>query len=344
MAEADDQIFQILSLSGGGVRGLYSAKVLADLEHQLADEHNEPDYWIGCHFDLICGTSIGGIIALALASGMTARSIYEAIEENRSKIFPPHKSGLSKLIKQMRKSLYTADPLRQVLAEIYGDKTIGDLKTRAFVPAVNFTKGGVQIFKTPHHVNFKNDWKVSLVDAALTTSAAPTYFPIHKMDGSWYVDGGLAANSPALMAIHESTYFLNRDLSNLRMMQVGTMGLKKTADQRTKLERGYFQWKFGQDIIQLTLSSNEELHNVLAAQLIEPDRLLVLDDVQTPDNASYLDLDNASDQAADTLRGKGAITAQKAMSNPIYQQIVQHRAQAPTFYYGPNKNAEKALS
>ncbi|WP_315982999.1 CBASS cGAMP-activated phospholipase [Aliamphritea spongicola] len=185
--------FQILSLSGGGMRGLYTVHVLAELEQSLAELHDEPDYWIGKHFDLICGTSIGGIVALGLASGINARDLSHILDSNRLKIFPLEKTNkiakITKKIRQARKGLYSSEPLREVLDDVFGNMLIGELKSRVLIPTVNFTTGSVQVFKTPHHPDFQRDWKVKAVDVALATSAAPTYFPIHQIGNCWYVDG-----------------------------------------------------------------------------------------------------------------------------------------------------------
>jgi len=81
--------FQVLSLSGGGARGLYTIQVLAKLEEYLSDSSGNESYNISQHFDLICGTSIGGILALALAHGRyNAREILKIMNDNQLNIFP----------------------------------------------------------------------------------------------------------------------------------------------------------------------------------------------------------------------------------------------------------------
>lgn len=343
MEEKSD--FQILSLSGGGMRGLYTASVLADLEQSLADEHDQPDYWIGQHFDLICGTSIGGILALGLAAGINARSLRDTLDKNRLNIFPLTKKGMfsriGKTCRQATSGLYSAAPLKTIIEGVLGDAIIGDMKTRILIPAVNYTTGAVQVFKTPHHVTFKRDWKLKAVDVALATSAAPTYFPIHQINDCWYVDGGLAANSPALMAVHEAQYFLGKKSDQVRLMLVGTMGLQKTADQSSNRQKGYLGWGAGKDLIDLTLSANEGLHNQISSHLLPEDRLLVIDDSQTADQSKNLALDNASDEAASTLKGRGSHRAQNTINNNVFLDITSNIAETPTFYYGPNQNSQQ---
>lgn len=331
--------FQILSLSGGGIRGLYTIQVLATLEEQLAEQYNDEGYCIGQHFDLISGTSIGGLIALGLANGITARHILQIMNEKRLSIFPS-KSNTFKKISAAFSTLYKQEPLKELLEEIYGDATIGSLNTRVVIPTINYSKGQVQIFKTPHCKEFKSDHVHSLVNIALATSAAPTFFPIHEFNDNWYLDGGLAANSPAFIAVHEASYFLNIPLDQIRLLQIGTMGNKTTANHKGSKSGGYFsRWGFGSKLIEVCLSSTEGLHNYLATHLLAANtEHLEIDMNPSRDQCSVLELDNASDEAAKTLISCGKISAQEYCANPIFEKIIKQKATRPTFFYGANRN------
>ena len=200
-------MFQILSLSGGGFLGLYSIAVLANIERHTGTR-------IANHFDLLAGTSIGGILALALAAEVPAEEIQNAFDDNGQRIFgtsPQPKSGLFAFIdvtSRLWRSKYDAAARRDTIEGILdADMRIGDLKHPVIVPAVNLTQGAPQLFKTPHHENFKLDHKLRVVDVALATSAAPTYFPLATIGDSIYTDGGLYANSPDLLALHEAIHF-----------------------------------------------------------------------------------------------------------------------------------------
>lgn len=194
---------QALVLSGGGVRGLYTIKLLAELEQRISN--GNPHYSIAKHFDMISGTSIGGILALGLASGKTARSLYELIDSKRCDIFPVPKKGiLGKLSRLKKQALGTAfDPqvLNQVVTSSIGDIKIRDLKTRVIIPAVNGTTGRPKAFKTPHHPSFTFDGDRLASDVAMSTSAAPTYLPAHpSIDGICLMEVYLQT-SPALLLI-----------------------------------------------------------------------------------------------------------------------------------------------
>ena len=169
--------FHILSLSGGGYLGLFTAIVLAELEQRLGRP-------IATAFDLIAGTSIGGLLALALALEVPADRLVRTLRREGTKIFserPKPKSVVGKRLDMLRYATspkYDTDELRRVLDEIYsGSATLGDIPNhRVVVPAVNLTKGIAQVFKTPHHPRYDRDHGIPVRDVALATSAAPTIF------------------------------------------------------------------------------------------------------------------------------------------------------------------------
>ena len=263
-----------MSLSGGGIRGVFTASVLAQFETYITEDKGlkgaaAEEYSIAKHFDMICGTSIGGIIALGLARGLTAREILRTMLTHRLTIFPKKISWLTN-IERMVYPLYKSQPLKNVLELLFQATTIGELDKYVLVPAISLTNGQIRAFKTPHHRHLRTDYKLSLVDVALATSAAPTYFPVHQIESERFVDGGLAANSPVLMALMEAPYYLGRALSSVYVMQVGTMGSKRTSDHSEKRNGGYWKtWEMGKGIIDLAMSTTETLHNFLAQKMLE---------------------------------------------------------------------------
>ncbi|PZP84147.1 MAG: hypothetical protein DI582_09525 [Azospirillum brasilense] len=155
MTSAPSQNFNILSLSGGGFYGLYTISVIAALEQ----ETGRP---FASHFDLMAGTSVGGILALGLAAEIPAADIKLAFEKHGTTIFSNRNNpsttpgAIRDILRSVFSPKYKADALRATVTEILGSNTkIGDLKHPIIVPAVNLTKGRPQIFKTPHHHTFK---------------------------------------------------------------------------------------------------------------------------------------------------------------------------------------------
>jgi patatin-like phospholipase/acyl hydrolase len=328
--------FQILSLSGGGIRGLFSAEVLSRLEELEGVSITD-------HFDMICGTSIGGIIALALASGEKPEKIAELLRIHGEDIFPSQyltKYALINLtvllpisawylFKNTYKSAYNPSPLKKLLVEIFKDKTIKDLKTRVLIPVVNYSTGKAKVIKTPHKPDYKNDLNLKLVDVALATSAAPTFFPIHVLDGAQCVDGGLVANSPAYMGIHEALYFLDKNKEDIHLLSIGTMGTDTTANHNNKLDQGFWLWRKAG--IELTMSASESLHKIWAKHILG-ENFLPVDETVTNDQSKYISLDNASPASIDTLIARGRDCAQYLCNDPKFQQFLKHKAPAPEFY------------
>lgn len=342
-----DQQFNILSLSGGGIRGLFTVSVLAEFEKYICDElgisgDEREHYSIANHFDMICGTSIGGLIALALSNGATARHIQKVMKEERLNIFPKNQFDILGSLKKLTKPSYKVKPLKKALENLLGESTIGQLSKYVLIPAISYTNGQVRAFKTPHHPYLRTDYKLSLVDVALATSAAPTYFPIHQIEDERFVDGGLAANSPVLMGIFEAEHYLNIDLQHVHIMQVGTMGSKHTSDHSEKLNGGYFStWESGKTIIELSLSSTEGLHDFFATKVMGgTERILKVDEEPGQKKGNVLKLDNASDKASEVLMASAKHIAKEMVNDEKFRSFIHHHPIKPNFYYGPNKNSE----
>ncbi len=225
--------FQILSLDGGGIKGLFSAAVLAFLE----EDHGVS---IKDHFDLIVGTSTGGIIALGLGLGLTPREIVHFYVEKGPSIF--HEVKTSK-IRQLYRTKYDVVPLESALKKCFGDVLLGSSTKRLVIPSYNIGEDDVYLFKTPHHERLKRDYKVPVWKVALATSAAPTYFQsCQKVDHIRLVDGGVWANNPTMVGIVEAISMLDVPLNAIRVLSLGTTNAVKG---RTKsLDRGgIWQWK-----------------------------------------------------------------------------------------------------
>ena len=225
--------FQILSLDGGGIKGLFSAAVLAFLE----EDHGVS---IKDHFDLIVGTSTGGIIALGLGLGLTPREIVHFYVEKGPSIF--HKVKTSK-IRQLYRAKFDVAPLESVLKECFGDVLLGGSTKRLVIPSYNIGEDDVYLFKTPHHERLKRDYKVPVWKVALATSAAPTYFPsCQKVDHIRLVDGGVWANNPTMVGIVEAISMLDVPLNAIRVLSLGTTNAIKGRSK--SLDRGgIWQWK-----------------------------------------------------------------------------------------------------
>jgi len=326
--------FQILALSGGGYRGLYTAKILADLEQDIG----EP---VARRFDLIAGTSIGGILALAIALEIPAERMVKLFEQHGQEIFKRRFSPLG-----FFRAPYSPKPLKHLLgaSDIFGNQTLGACKHPVIVPAINYSTGQPQLFKTPHHPDFKRDYKFHLVDIALATSAAPAYFPRHTFNNNQYVDGGLYANAPGLLALHETETFFKHPIEAVHMLSIGTMSSKFTADPRRNRSGGTYDWgglnpaNMPKRLFGLSISVQESLSDFILQHRLES-RYVLLDDVLTDERAQAVALDKANAPAREVLMGAASEKSKIWLGQKDCQEFHRHKCSPPKFYYGPN--AEK---
>lgn len=218
---------RILSIDGGGIKGVYPAAFLATIERAAGIR-------IADHFDLIAGTSTGGIIALGLGLGLSAEEILGFYRENGPAIFSqPGSKGVARravdLFKGSTRSArsllgpaYDSRVLESALVKAFGSRILGESGTRLVIPAFSAGTGSVYVFKTSHHPRLELDWKVPAAQVALATSAAPTYFPAHTMsDGAWLLDGGVWANNPVGMAAVEAVSVLGWNSADIQILSLG---------------------------------------------------------------------------------------------------------------------------
>jgi uncharacterized protein len=208
-------VFKILSLDGGGVRGAFIAAFLARIQQNL--ERPLIDY-----FDLIAGTSTGGLIAVALGMGISPGDIKEFYQTDGPRIFtrpaprlPAWKRSLievflSKLMPSVDaewlfSSKFEAGLLREAIQQRLQQRLIGEARIRLVIPAVDLTTARGVVFKTPHRPNFIRDRHFSACDVIMATTAAPSYFPPTSINvGSAYCDGGIWANNPTIVGYAEA--------------------------------------------------------------------------------------------------------------------------------------------
>jgi hypothetical protein len=212
------QTFRILSLDGGGIMGAFAASALASFERETGRRIVE-------HFDLITGTSTGGIIAIGLAMGAAAAEICEFYEKEGATIFPG-RVGVKKWVGRMRdlfEPRLSNEALRKTITKVVGDRPLKEARTRLVIPSYDVNVGKVYLFKTPHHKTYTYHAELPVVDVALATSAAPTYFPAHTIPRlGTFIDGGLWANCPAMVGVVEALDFLGKAPEQVRMLSLST--------------------------------------------------------------------------------------------------------------------------
>ena len=230
--------FRILSLDGGGIKGTFTAAVLAELERMTGKR-------VADYFDLITGTSTGGIIAIALGMEVPAADLLAFYEERGPEIFPllgPRAGAIRNVRWWARRPKFSVAPLRRALESVLGARRLGESKHRLVIPSYNAVNGQVTTFKTAHHERFKQDYRDPAVDAALATSAAPTYFPTFcPPSGLAFIDGGVWANSPVMVGITEALGWLDRPLAEVEVLSIGTTDEPCSLDTRQR-QGGIAAW------------------------------------------------------------------------------------------------------
>jgi len=213
---------RILSIDGGGIMGVHPAAFLTALEEDLGHP-------IGECFDLIAGTSTGGILAIGLAMGIPAKTLLELYETRGPNIFGQSGHPLIVYLKKWMRAgkhwvcpKHDADILRAELEAVLQKRRIGNAKTRLLVPAWDADHRSVYIYKTAHHERLKTDYKSLAVDAAMATAAAPTFFRRHRTaDDVGLLDGGIWSNNPIALAVVEAITLLGWPADSLRILSLG---------------------------------------------------------------------------------------------------------------------------
>ena len=336
MSSNTDKDFWILSLSGGGYRGLFTATVLAEMQKRI----NEP---LADKFDLIAGTSVGSILAAALAKGIPAKELPGLFLTHGEEIFHgcwKQRPFLKALNLGFLASRYSAQGMKKVLAkeELLGATRFRDLSRRLLIPTVNLTKGSAQFFKTQHCAEYQFDGDVALIDAVMASAAAPTYFPVYRFNQSRYADGGLIANSPAFVAFHEARYKLNVPIERIHVVSIGTMNKSVTMDPRAPLNIGllagagpYFWKGWRQRVFEVTLAAQEQLSEDMLRH-VNPGRTLRIDSPLDNDQAKVVALDAVTPAANEVLEGQAREAAKAALTGNLFESWKNHLATPAQFY------------
>lgn len=245
--------FRILSVDGGGIRGLIPALFLSNIEGRL----QKPLYE---YFDLICGTSTGGFITLAAASGIKMKDLVSLYENKGPLIFSKSYSQKAKnLFHDM--VLYDSKVLVKELAKLFKTKKMSDLKTNVVITTSNVTSKKAKVFKTPHKIYYPvkgiydEDKDLYIKDVALATSAAPYYLKQKKIKNEIFWDGGLWANNPAICGLIEAKK-MNEKLLPLKILSLGTGSIQSPGIKirKTNLTNPVFAITYMMDIQALAIA------------------------------------------------------------------------------------------
>jgi patatin-like phospholipase/acyl hydrolase len=255
---------RILTIDGGGLKGIFPAAFLAALEDAIGDR-------VTNHFDLIAGTSSGGIIALGLGMGLSGRELVEFYEEQGPVIFSgnPFLRGL----RHFAFSKYSHEPLRDSLRDVLGDRRLGESKCRLLVPTMNLESGQVHVYRTPHHTSLERDRDTRMLDIAMATVSAPTYFPIFTgQDGTPLIDGSMWAKNPVGLAVTEAVGMLDWPRDDIKVLSLGCTTAPLPVKWRRKLGFGRSYW--GSRIADVFMKAQSSSALVSAKMLVGYDNVV----------------------------------------------------------------------
>jgi patatin-like phospholipase/acyl hydrolase len=298
--------FKILSIDGGGIKGLYSATILQHLENEYGR--------ISDYFDMICGTSTGGLIALALAQQISTTTICETYEKKGRIIFPKQPKWKGILKQTMWYGKFSDEPLRRVLKELFGEKKIGESANILCIPSYDVTDARPWVFKFDHADLPGRDNKAFCVDVALATSAAPTYFPICEIDyydNKQFVDGGVWANNPTLVGVIEAMkYFVGKDreFKSIEVLSISSLNNVAGKPVGMKRKRSFLGWR--NDLFETSLIGQSHFTDYMMKSFCELNDinvkyLRIPSESISAEQQHLVQLDCATEQAIKFIKGKG---------------------------------------
>jgi hypothetical protein len=344
---ATQKPFRVLSLDGGGMRGTYTATYLSCLGEAFARRRGVTGIDIGAAFDLIVGTSTGGIIACSLAAGLPLNKVVDLYQTYGKSIFlrrlPASRWGLAMDLFCRRKALAAGEAtLRAALAEQFGEETLAGLHHRRrialAITAVELSQHKSWVFKTPHLSDTNSrDSNYTLVDVCMATTAAPIYRSMAAIaypdqggaaGMNVFVDGGLWANNPVLVGLIDAMEMTAKD-QGIEVFCLGTC--PRPSGERvppSEVHRGLGEWKFGGVAAGLSIDAQEYAYDnmarMLAKHLDRPCTVVRFPRDQIPAALMpYLDLDDTRPAAIhaliDQARSDANITNSRCNDNNCHE-------------------------
>ncbi|NEN95209.1 MAG: patatin-like phospholipase family protein [Moorea sp. SIO1F2] len=261
--------FRILSLDGGGIRGVIAAVILAELEKEI----NQP---LNKYFDLIAGTSTGSILAAGIATGIPSREMIRLYEQKGERIFR-YTSRFSlkrlKVILQYGLSApkHSNQGLIEVMKEQFGTTKLSDIydSPRLLITAYDTISRMPIVFKSWRED--KDYFDVPLWEACVCSASAPTYFPAHqlKTQSKTYsaIDGGVGANNPSSCALAEAIR-LNHSLEEISIISIGTGASNRPIPWEKARGWGLGQWGWQGRLIEVLFDAPSDIHRYITKELM----------------------------------------------------------------------------
>jgi patatin-like phospholipase/acyl hydrolase len=277
--------FRILSIDGGGLRGIVPVLILKELERRTGKRIHEM-------FDLIAGTSTGGLIAAGLTAGMsfisrdpmhTLDEILRIYTQDGPLIFPKPTTW-DKLRKVWRPE-FDQKGLRDKVSSLFLGTKLANCVKPVFITAYD-VQNNEAVFFSSRHARQNSDLNATIYSACLATSAAPTYLPAYEVSYGGkqrtFVDGGLFMNNPTIGAITEASKYHAEAIYNrpdmafedICALSLGT-GHYFSQNRQTAIEGGIIDW--ARPCVDIMMQGINQTVDYQAQELLEDGQYLRMD-------------------------------------------------------------------
>lgn len=305
------QKFRILSIDGGGLRGIIPVLILKEIERRSGKRITDL-------FDMVAGTSTGGLIACGLTvsdDGKTPKyqlSDIENIYAERGKDIFPKKNALKSLIgkiSSLKNPKFSADGLQKVLEDLLGTRRMSDCMKPIFVTSYDLFNNEALLFKYRHAIRYPEN-NALLVDVCRATSAAPTYLPaypfLYEHKKRICVDGGIYMNNPAMGALVEVIKYhrdapYNRDVLKLADVSILSLGTGHYSSEiaRKKVEGwGLLDW--ATNITDVMMQAVNQTTTYQTEEMTSTGNFIRINPAIT--NPDFSDMADSSQEAQDYFR------------------------------------------
>lgn len=311
--------FVILSLSGGGYCGLYTARIIERIQQDRGKDNP-----LVKSIDLVAGTSIGGIIALGIAHGCSPYEIRHMLERRGRYIFRDHRGHIKRnfrnalsFIRSLAYAKYDNRELKSAILSIIGENSFSETEIPSVIPSVCLNKGKPELFR-----NFGGAAQVfDSVQVGMATSAAPTYFSPYQINDDFYIDGGIIANNPDNIALLDSMSYFKINPEDIVIISIGALNANLNRVSKKSGFSGLLPNMFAaRHAISFTLEAQQQLSGELCERLLGERYLRITS--EPGDARKDLRLDAATKDVARTLKSLADDEYERVKKRPVMQYLL----------------------
>ena len=324
MAKTKQKLTRILSIDGGGIRGIIPGQILVKLEEKLRKTTANKNARIADHFDFIAGTSTGGILTCAylcpdkkdpLRPKFTAEEVVNLYLERGDEIFDIPLKHKIRTAGGISDEKYPVKELEEALNDYFGETKLSQLLKPCLVTSYDIKRRQGHFFTQQDAIK-KEGWDYFVKDVARATSAAPTYFECSKVKSMTninypLIDGGVFVNNPALCAYAEVHNKFDVTAKEMVILSIGTGYEKQAYNYNQSKDWGMLGWI--KPILNIMMSGVSEVVDYQLRQIYSavkaPEQYLRIN-TEFPINVNS-DMDDASQENLNALKELGTETAQR---------------------------------